>query len=340
MDQVQEPGNTHLGYLVNRTLALMSRHWKRYFALVGLPLFVTLLLFVILGVVGLLMRYVLVPAGVSWIGIGMIMVSLVLIPAIALSFSWATLALTYSVAFGAGGRESLAKTKGQILSWWWISFIAVFALYGGTIFLVVPGIMLWFRFLLAEQALVIDKVKGLQALFVSRSMAAGNYMLLLGASILAGLPAFVLSGLSESYDVTESASTLMVIIGLLAIPLYLLAGVWSTVLMAVFYVNLKQRKGEVAMEPTKGFKISTTLWAIVGILVIPLIITSFYWRYRTQSARIDAIEKQKAAEEQLREMTDSSDYESVYDEYEYEYDYDYQNENEPFDLEDEVLNFD
>jgi hypothetical protein len=323
MDQVQEPGNTHLGYLVNRTLALISRHWKRYFLLIGLPLFTALLYLALLLVVVLLMQYALVPTGMGGIGIvAIVLISLVFIPAMLLTHSWSSLALTHSVAFSAGGRESLSETKGSVLSWWWISIISSLVIFGGSM-LIVPAIILAFRLALAEQALVVERVKGMRALFASRTIVAGHYLSLLFLAVVASIPSFLLSMINQALESIESPNVIGLVLAALSLPLYIWAGVWTTVLLTLFYLNVKAKKGEVATQPSKGFKVSIVLWSILGVMVLIAMLTivgTFYTKYRHFKETTKQVEQQDLQEE------------AVFLDYgrELEFDYDVEYESESY----------
>lgn len=112
------------------------------------------------------------------------------------SQSWANVALLYAIK---DSRENLGIIKAysqawnKIIPYWWVAFLGGIITLGGFIAFVIPGILfaLWFSF--ASIVLVVEDLRGMDALRKSREYVTGRVWALLGRLLFVGVVAWIIS---------------------------------------------------------------------------------------------------------------------------------------------------
>jgi len=110
--------------------------------------------------------------------IPLILVTVVLAIAIFIVNLWAGVSLLYAIKERdqeIGIRESFAKARPKILSYWWISILVGLITMLGFILLIVPGIIFSVWFSLAVYVLVSEEKKGMKALLRSKELVKGYW---------------------------------------------------------------------------------------------------------------------------------------------------------------------
>jgi hypothetical protein len=75
----------------------------------------------------------------------------------------------------------------------WVSFLTLLAILGGLILLIIPGIIFAIRFLFGSTVVVVEGVKGREAMRRSWHLAKGSFWRIFATVLLAGLLASVIS---------------------------------------------------------------------------------------------------------------------------------------------------
>lgn len=205
--------------------------------------------------------------------IGLVLAVLVIVIGGTLS----TLALIYAIKDSAediGIIESYRRGIRKIFSFWWIGLLTTSIVLGGSLLLIIPGIIFAVWFGLAMFVLVAEDVKGLNALLKSKAYVNGYWWPVAGRSAVMMLFA-------------------MIPIGLLLILNPILGGYWgrmvysfsvqlvlTPVILAytfLIYSHLRAIKGEFAVVASGKQRFGLILLGIIGVLAITvpaLILTS------------------------------------------------------------------
>lgn len=186
---------------------------------------------------------------------------------------WGQTALLYAIKDSQekiGVVESYRRGWRKIISYWWVSLLVGLITTGGFFLLVVPGIIFSIWFSLATFILIAEDLTGMKALLKSREYVRGKwgsifwrFLFINGLSLVASAPIFIFSFLKIPF--TEEASRF--IIGLFLTPLV-------TTYSFLIYSNLRALKGEIVFASAKGKKVALILISIIGILIIPAILSS------------------------------------------------------------------
>lgn len=194
--------------------------------------------------------------------------------AITISQTWGQIALLYAIKYNQeriGVIESYRRGWKKIFSYWWVSLLVGFIALGGFLLFIVPGIIFTIWFSLALFVLITEDLKGMNALLKSKEYVKGKFgsvawrLLFMGALslIISLVPTLIFYFVKIPYGLDISKF----IIGLFLTPLVITYSF-------LVYSNLKAMKGEVVFTPTGKKKAGFILIAILGILVVPIILSS------------------------------------------------------------------
>lgn len=172
-------------------------------------------------------------------------------------------ALQENIQFGEAYRRAWKK----IWSYGWLTLLSGFAVLGGFVMLVIPGVIfsIWFAF--ATYVFVIEGEKGMSALLRSREYVRGYWWQVFGRQIVFGLAALVaimLLGLVGTVLGGEAGASFIVNLFIL-----LLAPV-SVAYVYTLYQNLKSLKPEVGGQlpaGPRGFFYFSAVLGILGLII-------------------------------------------------------------------------
>jgi len=211
-------------------------------------------------------------ARLSPMGFPLIVVTIIFLLGILVIQIWSQVALLTEAVSEAklGIREAYHKSRGKIFQLFWLSIISGLIISGGTILLVIPGIILSTWFSLSMFVLVAENIGGVSALVRSREYIRGHFWGVLGRVLFLGLPVIIFSPISnlitsffKEIKLPFIGSVLSLILSLslvfLITPLIIIS-------LATMYRNLKALKGEVVFA--KKSKVAFSLIGILGVLAI------------------------------------------------------------------------
>jgi hypothetical protein len=191
------------------------------------------------------------------------------------------LSVIYAIVENISVIKALKKGLFNILGYWWMMILSGLIVMGGTVFLLVPGIIFAIWFAMSRYVFVLEKKRGLAALLRSKEYIEGhgwdifektislsviNIGLLLVAVVIGSLPYLVLEG------------QLMLKGQFLNMAITFVIGV-ITVLEAYYFLglfeNLRGLKPELRDKPVsikKGWWVAAAVWGLVAMIAIPAII--------------------------------------------------------------------
>jgi len=196
--------------------------------------------------------------------------------------SWSQAALVYAIKDSyekIGIFEAYRRAWNKIFPYLWIFLLSEFIIFGGFIFLIIPGIIfaIWFSF--GVFILISENLKGMDALLKSKEYIRGKFwtvfwyelILFILMSILAVVLSFILIiplkiiGLSK-----ESINYIIInIILIFSMPLFINY-------LFLLYNNLKTIKGEIPSSFKKSQKAIFVFFGVVSVLIIGIILFYFF----------------------------------------------------------------
>lgn len=187
-------------------------------------------------------------------------------------FCWISIAVIYAVKDreeNIGVKESLKRGWPKILPVIWISILFWFIYLGGSLLLIIPGIIfaIWFNF--AGMIVIAEDARGMNALLKSKEYVKGNWwpvagriaialILWISATLIFAVILGFASALLNISIVTLLGNFVVAIFSLLLTVLYL---TYSFLL----YEDLKKLRADLVFAPKKNEK---TLFSVVGVLGI------------------------------------------------------------------------
>ncbi len=169
-----------------------------------------------------------------------------------------------------GIKESFAKGWHKIISYWWIYALSSFIVMGGSVLLIIPGIIFAIWFSLALYVLVAEDLKGMNALFRSKQLVADKWWSVLWRILIITLIVMAFSigiqSLGDIFNYKNIGSIISSIVVVLFTPLFIAYSF-------LIYEDLKEIKKHIPFEaPKKSTKIKFILVGVVGLLLIPAIL--------------------------------------------------------------------
>lgn len=162
---------------------------------------------------------------------------------------WANAAMTYAIVDeDLGVRQSLGYGLQRLGSFLWISLLVWFMIAGGSLLLLVPGLVFTVWFLFAPFVLAREDARGMEALLKSKAYVADRGWAVFGRLLLGGL---VVAGIA---------------VALATIPLVgaltgLFLGFFLLVYSAEIQKELAEIKGDISFDCSRGVKLR---WLLAG----------------------------------------------------------------------------
>lgn len=279
-EQILSPQNNpqlQQGAVLSGPVSLLKQAFNVYKKKIGVILgieIVPTLVMVALSVVfaGSAMLFAISELG-SMLGVvGMIAAIFLFVVVIVVIQTWSQTALLYAIKDGLeniGVMESFRRGWHKILSFWWVSVLFMAVILGGTLLLVVPGIIVAVFVSLSVYVVVAEDEKGMAALLKSREYVRGRWWGVFGrllflfafSMIVSWILAFVVALL----NVPLIATPIINLVSLLFLtPLYV-------IYLFLMYGNLKSLRGDLSAAPVgkKTTFVVLAILGIVGVLVLP-----------------------------------------------------------------------
>ncbi|HVO28980.1 MAG TPA: hypothetical protein VMT81_03290 [Candidatus Paceibacterota bacterium] len=154
---------------------LFGNAWRRYQERFSTAVLVFLVPIVLLGLVPLLGSWKSPMADLTGAVVEVASVIVVIM---------ASTGLLAAIGKGTGFGESYRIGSQLFGAAVWIAILATFAVWGGLLLLIVPGIILGIRLMFTSYALVFENARGMKALAVSREYSKGFWWALVGRMLL------------------------------------------------------------------------------------------------------------------------------------------------------------
>lgn len=193
------------------------------------------------------------------------------------------LSVIYAVVENIPVIKALKKALSNILGYWWIMILMWLIVMGGTVLLLVPGIIFSVWFMMARYVFILEKQRGLNVLLRSKEYTEGHgweifwkmiYLLPIGiglvlAAVIAGMLLSLIVGGQFMLGSGEQ---------LLNTVMSFVTGI-ITVLGAYYFwglfENLRGLKPELRDKPVsgkRGWWVAAAVWGLVAIIAIPAVI--------------------------------------------------------------------
>lgn len=188
-----------------------------------------------------------------------------------------------------GVLDAFKMGWGNVLSYWWLSFLKGLAILSGFIFLIIPGIIFSLQLFFAGYILILENVRGANALLKSKAYAKGRlgqiFWRICFFALLTGIISFILDmipfiimfminpailgeALKNGSAVKNSAPLLGYGINFVA---FILLIPISAIYFYLLFTNLRSVKGPFVFVPSKRSKLFLFLEIIIIILIIIIV---------------------------------------------------------------------
>ena len=172
-------------------------------------------------------------------------------------------------------KSAFISTWKKVLPLWWIIILEILIILGGFPLLFIPTIFIIYWFVFGIWVLLDENIGGLPALLKSKFYIQGNFFSVLFKFISVGggyfLVIVVLSIFLGQMDDSLIKTVLNLVIGLSG----LVAGPVLLIYQYLLYQNLKQLKTNQTFIPTKKSKVIFIIMALLGLLPILAIVSTF-----------------------------------------------------------------
>ncbi len=142
----------------------------------------------------------------DYFGLILFLIIYFLIPFIVLvGETWGTTSLLFAITHhneSAGIVKSLSKGWGKILSYWWLSILIFFIVFGGSIF-IIPGLILPVSFSLASFILMNEKISPFDALLKSREYVRNYWWSVFSRLFLLGGVYFIITTIVSAVSIVS-----------------------------------------------------------------------------------------------------------------------------------------
>ncbi len=191
--------------------------------------------------------------------VGPIIGILLMITLMSLVGSWIAAACIYAIVDETGIREALGQSLSRIWAFFWLFSLLGLIVGGGSMLLVVPGILFFGWFVFAQYVLAAEETRGMDALLKSREYVRGYGWAIFGRLALLYLVAIAVM----------IPFSLIPFIG----PLVsLFVGPFVLVYCNEIYQDLRAMKPNLIYSSTTGVKATYLSIGIIGFLAVPIII--------------------------------------------------------------------
>ncbi len=175
-------------------------------------------------------------------------------------------------------KEAYRLSRGKLLSYLWVSILAMFIAGGGFMLFVIPGIILsvWLAF--AQIISVVEGEKGLRAIVKSREYVRDYFWPILGRFLLLSVILFVvyfilmaIAGFVASLFSSFGSTVFVLVLSLLGSAINFLFVPLGVIYAYLLYGNVKQVKGEVLIDPAKKQGLRYLLVGLAGWVLIAVV---------------------------------------------------------------------
>ncbi len=264
-------------------VAIMKRAWDIYKKRLGtflgvmiIPVVATMMIATIFAGGGILGAGIM-PSNIASSGIwwAIILGSIFFILAFIIQ-AWCQTALIYAIRDSQeniGVKEAYRRGWHKIFSYWWVSFLAGFIIFGGFFLLIIPGVVFLIWFSLVGFILISENLKGMDVLLKSREYIKNKWWRVFWRFLFIG-------GVSVIIYLT-----LIFVFSILKIPfseeiIRFISGIFLTPLITTYsfilYKDLKAIRGEFVFTPTNKKKIALIFVGIIGIIILLAILGIFF----------------------------------------------------------------
>jgi hypothetical protein len=179
-------------------------------------------------------------------------------------FVFSMLPVIFSLQHTAGVDASYKATIKWFWPFMWVTILEIFAVMGGSIMLIIPGIWLGVALMLMTYVFVIEQRRGIDALRQSKDYIRGYWWAVLGRVLLLGLIFLVATIIIEIPVMIIAGNAARILVTML---LTLFFVPFSAIYHYVIFENLRALKPELAEVQTKKGTAFIKTSAIVGIMV-------------------------------------------------------------------------
>lgn len=240
--------------------SLFSETWKRYRArwsvLVEILLLPTLVIVLGVVLVSLDVMFSRALGGVIML-VGWII------------FAYSVLPIIYSIHNGAGVDASYQATIKWFWPYVWVAILTLFAVIGGFVMLIIPGIWLGIALTFMAYVFVIERRSGTDALRQSKEYVKGYWWAVFGRTLLLAL---IYLAVVAIVRIPLSLLGAKMLSGLVSAVLVLLFVPFSMIYHYLIFENLRERKPELLEAHTKKGAGFIKAGAIVGIVTVALLV--------------------------------------------------------------------
>lgn len=173
---------------------------------------------------------------------------------------WLVLAIVYLVVYGLanialmylvinisksstiGLKEAYTLSLGKLLSYWWVAFLVGIICVGGTILLIVPGIIFAIWYCFSTWVLVEEDLRGMNALAKSKQYVKGRWGMVFAKLAFIGVVVFIASVL------INVIFKIINLDGLNIVGQAVTSFVLTPVALIYFYLLFKELKNTTAVE--------------------------------------------------------------------------------------------
>ena len=281
--------------LLKEAWAIYTQRWAAYSGIMIYPLLFLIPFFLVVAFGA--SSTILLEKAFAFDAFVVLLLPLVLVFALLTLFvqGWAQVALIYAAKDreeGIGVKQAYQRAMGKVIPYWWVAFLTGLIVMGGLLLFIVPGIIFISSFSLAMFVLVVEDIRGMDALLKSREYVKGLRGKVLGRLIFAGLIYLVVSIL---LSILSSVANLSLLDSILSPIANLVIGPVITIYVYLMYVHIKRIKGDVPLTPQKGEKAKFIAVGILGIILIPAILVGIVLT-SLSSSRSTALDAQRKAQ--------------------------------------------
>ena len=292
--------------LLSDAWQLYKSRWKTFLGIIVAPILLVIPVFLVFGIIvfgaGMIGAFDLESAvgNIIIFAIGFVLLLALFLTIIIIQF-WSQAALIYAIKDNAeniGIKESYRRGWHKLKSFFWVSILSGFIIMGGYMFFIIPGIIFAIWFSLALYIVIVEDLKGMDAILKSREYIRDYWWQVLWRFLIVSIAMFVIS------SVIFIPSML---IGFISLPIageeaveiiFSLANNFVSIIIAPFtmiylflvYNNLKKIKGDFEFKPSKKSKRLLIVIGLLGFLIIPLFLFSSIVLVSLNSARHKAMD--------------------------------------------------
>lgn len=227
---------------------------------------------------------------INWLT-GFAIIFLVIIVPIVMAQVWSQAAMIYAIKDSAeniSAQEAYRRSWRKIGSLFWVGFLSFIIIAGGFIFFGIPGIIFSVWFSLASYIVIVENIRGMNALLKSREYVRGRAWEVFGLFLVI----FLIGGaLSFGAQIgLWILSMIFTIFGMAFIGIILSLSVWVILMLFtpfmitysfLIYKHLREIKGDVVFDSSTGKKLGYLAVGVLGLLlgagifILPLLFLTY-----------------------------------------------------------------